>query len=81
MYSNVQIMDQNECEAYSGQKNVICSDINYDCEVASGGALTLTSGPTYQQIGVYKAFESIHKLHTEIFPYLDWISDVTGQKF
>merc|ERR1712062_169290 len=80
-YSNVQIMDKKECEEYSGQNNVICSDINYDCEVASGGALVLTSGTTYQQIGVYTAFESIHKLHTEIFPYIDWISDVTGQKF
>ena len=78
-------MNQNECEEYWGQlnENVICSDVNCDCDVTSGGTLAL-AGPTYQQIGITSfgsssgCDENIPKMHTEVYPYLNWISSVTG---
>ena len=84
-YSSVQILNQNECEEYWGQlyENVICSDVKCDCDVASGGVLALP-GPTYQQIGITSfgsstiCFENSPKVHTEVYPYLGWISSVTG---
>ena len=84
-YSSVQILNQNECEEYWGQldENVICSDVNCDCDVISGGVLAVP-GPTYQQIGITSfgssmgCLESSPKVHTEVYPYLGWISSVTG---
>ena len=84
-YSSVQILNQNECEEYWGQlnENVICSDVNCDCDVISGGVLAVP-GPTYQQIGITSfgsstiCLENSPKVHTEVYPYLGWISSVTG---
>ena len=84
-YSSVQILNQNECEKYWGElyENVICSDVNCDCDVISGGVLAVP-GPTYQQIGITSfgssmgCLESSPKVHTEVYPYLGWISSVTG---
>ena len=84
-YSSVQILNQNECEEYWGQlnENVICSDVNCDCDVISGGVLAVP-GPTYQQIGITSFGSSmgceggIPTVHTEVYPYLGWISSVTG---
>ena len=84
-YSSVQILNQKECKEYWGQviENVICSDVKCDCDVASGGVLALP-GPTYQQIGITSFGSSlgceggIPTVHTEVYPYLGWISSVTG---
>lgn len=85
-YSRVQIMNQNECEEYWGQlnENVICSDVNCDCDVITSGGTLALAGPTYQQIGItsfgssFGCDENIPKVHTEVYPYLNWISSVTG---
>ena len=82
-YSTMSFVNENDCEAYWGpSENIICTEANCDCDIATG--ILVIPGPNYQQIGIagmgstMGCIPGLPKTYTEVYPYLDWISSVTG---
>ena len=82
-YSRMSFVNENDCEAYWGpSENIICTEANCDCDIATG--ILVIPGPNYQQIGIagmgstMGCIPGLPKTYTEVYPYLDWISSVTG---